>query len=219
MPTAAQVIAKYIEALGGEQKLRAVTTRVVTANQGIPAGPGGTKPVEGTSEKYQKAPNLLVNIYHAPKFTNSNGFDGKRAWAQAANGRVAETQSLEQIRTAREADMLLPLKMRDIYTKLTVEGIEKINGHECYVVTGIAKENIPDTYYFDMESGLLVRRSTYVPTPIGKSPYEVNYDDYRTTNSGVKYPYRIHLEPSSPRLELVTSTTDRKSTRLNSSHT
>jgi Photosynthetic reaction centre cytochrome C subunit len=207
LPSPAQVISKYIEALGGEQKLRAVTSRVVMANQGIPAGPGGTKPVQGTSEHYQKAPNLLVNIYHAPKFTTLNGFDGKRAWAQAASGRVAETQSLEQIRTARDADLQQPLKLQEIYPKLTVEKIEKINGRDCYLVVGIPKENIPDKLYFDVETGLLVRKTTIVPTPIGDSPYEVNYDDYRTTNSGVKYPFTIHTEPSSPRLELITSTT------------
>jgi len=207
LPSPTQVISTYIEALGGEQKLRAVTSRVVMANQGIPAGPGGTKPVEGTSERYQKAPNLLLNIYHAPKFTTSNGFDGKRAWAQAANGRVGESQALEQIRTARDADLQQPLKLQEIYPKLTVEKIEKINGRDCYLLVGIPKENIPDRLYFDVETGLLVRKATIVPTPIGNSPYEVNYADYRTTNSGVKYPFTIHMEPSSPRLELITSTT------------
>ena len=207
LPSPAQVISKYIEALGGEQKLRALTSRVVMATQGIPAGPGGTKPVEGSSERYQKAPNLLVNIYHAPKFTASNGFDGKRAWAQAANGRVAETPSLEQIRTARDADILQPLKLQETYPKLTVEKIERINGRDCYLLVGIPKENIPDKLYFDVETGLLARKVTMVPTPIGNSPYEVNYDDYRATNSGMKYPFLIHMEPSSSRLELVTSTT------------
>lgn len=209
LPSAEQIIAKYIDALGGEQRLRSVTSRVVEATQDVPAGPGGTKPVPGTSERYQKAPNLLLNVFHTAKFTNSNGFDGKRAWAQAANGRVAEAQSLEQIRTARAADLFEPLKLREIYSKLTVEKIEKINGRDCYLVVGIPKENIPDKLYFDVASGLLLRKATIVPTPIGDSPYETNYDDYRVTNSGLKYPFLTRLEPSSPRLELITRTTIR----------
>jgi len=35
----------------------------------------------------------------------------------------------------------------------------------------------------------------------------VDYDDYRDTGSGVKYPFLIHMDPATPRLELVTQST------------
>jgi len=140
LPAPAEILAKYINALGGEQKLRAVTSRVVTATQNIPNGPGGVNPVPATTERYQKAPNLMLNVYHAAKFTSSNGFDGKRAWAQGGNGRVTEPPSLEQIRTARAAEILEPLQLGATYTRMTVEGIEKINGREAYLLVGYPKE-------------------------------------------------------------------------------
>ena len=40
LPTADQILAKYVQALGGEQALRKVTTRTITGTQYIPTGPG-----------------------------------------------------------------------------------------------------------------------------------------------------------------------------------
>src|SRR6185295_16893704 len=44
LPTVDEILAKYITALGGEQAMRKVTTRVITATQEVPTGPGGTIP-------------------------------------------------------------------------------------------------------------------------------------------------------------------------------
>jgi nitrate/TMAO reductase-like tetraheme cytochrome c subunit len=41
LPPVDQILAKYVEALGGEQALRKVTTRAITGTQYIPTGPGG----------------------------------------------------------------------------------------------------------------------------------------------------------------------------------
>ena len=59
LPSVDQILAKYVEALGGEQAIRKVTSRVVTGTQYIPTGPGGVVPVPATIEIDQKAPNLI----------------------------------------------------------------------------------------------------------------------------------------------------------------
>jgi len=48
MPPVAEILAKYITALGGEQSLRKITTRSITAQQDIPTGPGGVIPTPAT---------------------------------------------------------------------------------------------------------------------------------------------------------------------------
>ena len=50
LPSVDQILAKYVQALGGEQAIRKVTSRVITATQYIPTGPGGTVPVPAQSE-------------------------------------------------------------------------------------------------------------------------------------------------------------------------
>jgi len=45
LPSADQILTKYVEALGGEKALQKVTTRVIIATQDSPTGPGGVIPV------------------------------------------------------------------------------------------------------------------------------------------------------------------------------
>lgn len=207
LPSADEILAKYIEALGGQQAIQKVTSRVVTATQDIPTGPGGVIPTPAKTERYLKAPNLVLNVYHTNKYTISNGFDGSVSWAQDARGRVNQPVKLEQIRAARAADFYEPLHLRQQYTELKVNGIEKVNNRDAYVVIGYPQENLPERLYFDAQTGLLLRKFTFVPTAAGNSPFQVDYDDYRDTGSGVKYPFLMHLEPASPRLELATHST------------
>ena len=48
-----------------------------------------------------------------------------------------------------------------------------------------------------------------LPTPFGNIPFQVDYENYRDTGSGVKYPFLIRMIPSSPRSEAQTSSTIR----------
>src|SRR5688572_8296701 len=41
LPTVDQILTRYVAALGGEQAIRKVTSRVITGTQYIPTGPGG----------------------------------------------------------------------------------------------------------------------------------------------------------------------------------
>jgi photosynthetic reaction center cytochrome c subunit len=207
LPTVDQILAKYVEALGGEQAILKVTSRVITATQDIPSGPGGVNQTPAETERYQKAPYMVLNVWHAPKYTITNGFDGSVSWAQDVRGRVGQPVKLEQMRSKRAADFYECLHLKQEYTQMKVDGITKVNNHEAYLVIGYPEEKIPEKLYFDKETGLLLRKSTVVPTAAGSSPYRVDYDDYRDTGSGVKYPFLIHMEPASPRLELVSHST------------
>ncbi len=61
--------------------------------------------------------------------------------------------------------------------------------------------------YFDTQTGLLLRKWTYVDTASGKSPYQLDFEDYRDTGSGVKIPFTVRMAPSSPRIELEPTST------------
>ncbi len=209
LPSAAQVLSRYIAALGGEQNLKKITTRVITAQQDIPTGPGGVIAAPAQVEVYQKAPNLLLRVARTNQATLLNGFDGTMAWVQDARGRVVSPVELERVRERRSADFYEPLNLAKEYSGLQVDGIEKVGAAEAYVIAGQPSEGIPVRLYFDTKSGLLLRRVTVVPTEAGNSPYQVDYEDYRDAGNGVKYPFRIHMEPAGPRTELVTHSTIR----------
>src|SRR5436853_2561858 len=68
LPSVDQVLTKYVTALGGEQAMRKVSSRVITASQDIPTGPGGTIPVPAKLVRSMKAPNLVLDVYTTDKF-------------------------------------------------------------------------------------------------------------------------------------------------------
>jgi hypothetical protein len=207
LPSAAEVLAKYITALGGEQNLRKINTRIITAQQDIPTGPGGVLPLVAQVEIHQKAPNLMLRTAKTNQGTSPNGYDGKTAWTQDAKGKVNMPVELEQLRERRAADFFEPLNLTKEYGELKVEGVEKVGSAQAYLVTGTFAPGVPIQLYFDTKSGLLLRRWTVVPTAAGNSPFQVDYADYRDAGHGVKYPYTIHMEPAGPRTELITHST------------
>jgi len=209
LPSVDQIVAKYVAALGGEQAIRKVNSRVITGTQFIPTGPGGTVPVPAMIERSQKAPNLVVNVYRTPTYTISEGFDGARAWAQAANGRVTEPGGTDQMRAKRDSDFYLPLDLKQTYTQMQVRNIENVNGHDAYVVIARPQGDRVERLYFDVQTGLLVRKWSSLATPAGEAPFQVDYDDYRDTGSGVKFPYLITMNPANARTEPSTTATIR----------
>ena len=86
LPTPEHIISTYIQALGGEQALRKITSRKITATRDIPTGPGGSVPMPAQTEIYQKAPDLMLAVNHAPGYTVSEGFDGITSWSQNMAG-------------------------------------------------------------------------------------------------------------------------------------
>jgi hypothetical protein len=211
LPTVDQILAKYVQALGGEAAIRKVTSRTITGTQYIPTGPGGTVPTPAAVERYQKAPNLAVTIYRAPVYAISTGYDGTTAWSQDQAGRVTEPVTVDVARAARAADFYEPLNLKRQYAQMTVTGIESVNNRDAYLVVGVPQGDLPESLYFDTQTGLLLRKQTVLPTPIGNSPFQMDFDDYRDTGSGVKVPFLIHMSPSNPRTELAPEATLRVS--------
>jgi hypothetical protein len=207
LPTVDQILTKYVEALGGEQAIRKITSLVITGTQFIPTGPGGTVPMPAIVERYLKAPNLTATIYRTPTYAISQGFDGTVAWSQDQMGRVADAVKLDARRAMRAADFYEPLNLKRQYAQMTVRGIERVNDRDAYVVVGVPQDDTPEWLYFDTQTGLLLRKQTVLPTPVGNSPFRMDFEDYRDTGPGVKLPFLIHMNPANPRTELAPEAT------------
>jgi hypothetical protein len=194
LPSAEQVLAKYIEALGGEQVLRKVTSRQITMVANLPSGPREEPRTVGQIEQYQKAPNLSAAFTKLGTGTaTATGFTGTVAWNQNAQGRVIESTGLDLERAKRDADFYLPLNWKQIYSRVTLQGIQKVGDHDCYVVLGSPRNDSPERLFFDTQTGLLLRKVTTLPTAIGDTPTKTDYEDYREVGDGTKYPYLIRV--------------------------
>ena len=203
-PSADQILASYVQALGGEQAIRKIANFSITATRDAPAGFGGGAPAGGAApaggppqaqvEEYLKAPNLMVTIVHAPNgMTTANGFDGTVGWTLNARGVVADLTGTDEARAARAADFYEALDLSKEYGQLTAGGTAKVGDHNAYVLVGTPQGDLPERLYFDTTTGLLLRKITITPTPMGNSPTQIDYDDYRDTGSGIKFPYLIRV--------------------------
>ena len=84
-----------------------------------------------------------------------------------------------------------------------------MNGHDAYVLGARPQGDSAERLYFDVQTGLLVRKWSSLPTPVGEAPFQVDYEDYRDTSSGVKFPYLITMNPANARTEPSTTATIR----------
>ena len=78
-----------------------------------------------------------------------------------------------------DADLQFPLHIQQMFPELRVEYPEKIEGRETYVLFGISDGQPAANFYFDEQSGLLVRLVRYADSPLGLNPSQVDYADYR----------------------------------------
>jgi hypothetical protein len=69
-------------------------------------------------------------------------------------------------------------------------GSEDVEGRPAWRVDMIPKEGKPETFFFDKESGLLVRITTVLGTPVGDIPSETTMGDYRAVD-GIQTSFRM----------------------------
>jgi photosynthetic reaction center cytochrome c subunit len=185
-PSADQILDKYIQALGGAQRVAAVTS---FAGKGTYQGYAELEksPIEITA----KAPGQRATIIHTSNGDWTTTYDGRTGWV-AEPGRPVPLleltgQFLEAVKV--DADLAFPARIKQSFTQWRVGYPTMINDHEVEVLQGSSGGNFPVKLYFDKESGLLVRQVRYTNSPVGLNPTQIDYMDYRDV-SGVKMPFR-----------------------------
>jgi len=189
-PPAAQIIADYIKALGGQAKLDTLTSFVATGSQaGYVQVKGG-----GQFQIFAKAPDqrtVRITFPDAPDRGNQNrAYDGKVGWINTPRSLLGEYEvtgtELDGMRL--DAELAFPGQMAKVLTNLRVGFPDTIDGKEVRIVQGRGPRNLLATLYFDKASGLLVRVVRFGRSPIGRVPVQADYGDYRDVN-GIKFPF------------------------------
>jgi len=181
------ILAKYVQALGGEEALKAVSSRVATGTFELPS-----MGVSGTAEIYQKAPNKNLLISSVPGLaTSRRGFNGSAGWEQEADGSIKSLTGKELATIRRESEFYSDLNLRKDYQSMTLAGQEKVGGKDAFVIKGTATGGGEETLYFDRQSGLLLRKDTAGD----KGTSQVLYSDYRTVD-GIKFAFTFSQQDS-----------------------
>ena len=185
-PSADQVLDKYLQALGGAQRL-ANFTSFVAKGTSTGYGPEGKRPVE----VFVKAPGQRATIIHTLDGDNTTIYDGRAGWIAAPHRPVPVLAltggALDGARL--DAELSFPGRVKQALGKWRVGFPTTIDNREVQVVQGTSAGGTLATLYFDGESGLLVRVVRYADSPVGRMPTQIDYADYREV-SGIKMPFR-----------------------------
>jgi Photosynthetic reaction centre cytochrome C subunit len=179
-----QVIDKYVQAIGGREALEKITTRVMTGTV--------TDRAQQTSPftVQEKLPASIRVESTGPRgATVARVSTGSTGWAQTPQG-TRDLEGWQLSQAGRQADLGLPLALKQRYTNLRVVRYGTMDGKDTIVLVGNTAPEVNEQLQFDKESGLLLRRTITTRTPLGQLPEQIDYSDYRDA-SGVKTPFQI----------------------------
>ena len=179
LPAAAELFAKYEEAIGGDAAIDKLTSRHVAAT--VTSATGQT----GKIEAFTKAPDLAWQQMSNARFSRTTGFDGKEAWA--SDPRATRSLSGVDAEDVKLAAMFYRnLRLKDQYGQSRTFRKDKIGDKDVYIVRAAIKGGrYSDLLYFDANSGLLLRRTTFTRTVLGPIAQTTDFDNYQDVN-GVK---------------------------------
>lgn len=184
-PPADQILDKYIQALGGADRLAKLTS--YTAK--------GTSMLFGevrmdAVEIYAKAPDQLATIVHQREGDLARTYDGRDAWVMLPLTVVGEYPLTAGAREGGklDAEMAFPGGIKKFFNNWKVSYPTTLDGKDVYVVQGTGT-GIAATFYFDKQSGLLTRMVRYANSAVGRVPTQIDYSEYRPV-AGVMMPFK-----------------------------
>jgi hypothetical protein len=201
-PSPDQVLDKYVQALGGAQKLATFTSFVAKGTY-----LGYDDPAKFPVEIYAQAPSQFSQVAHNPSGTSAWVDNGRSVWvAQSALDTPVPLLALSagDLDGAHvESELYFPGKIKQLLGNLRVgfpiSGVTSILPNDVgvgvdertlTVLEGTTAAGTKVKLYFDPTSGLLVRMVRFTNLPVGFIPTEIDYSDYRVV-SGIKVPFRI----------------------------
>jgi len=181
--TAQQVLAHYIKALGGREKLSQVKDLSIHSTI--------TSPMASLAMTHlQKGPDKMVQSvrYSGQEVTRTvvNGSKGK-----AYNSGNSNPLSAEEVQEYKVKSIFTNvLQLDKLGIKQNLLGMERINGRAAIRVELTFPSGKRHIHYFDSETGLKLREVEITQTNIGTATQTTDFGDYREVE-GLKFPFRI----------------------------
>lgn len=183
-----QIFAKYIQALGGADRVSKLTSFVVT---GTYAG-FNTSDAKVPIEIYARAPDQRTQVVRTFEGDAVKTYDGRNAWAAEGWRQIPlMTFTGGNLAGARfEAILSFPAGIQKAFSQWQAS-TTVIGDREVQVLQGTNPGELPVNLYFD-QAGLLVRTVRWIRTTVGTVPTETNYSDYREV-AGVMIPFHMEV--------------------------
>ena len=191
VPSVDQLLNKYVQAIGGTQKVAAITSFVATGKSTGYRGFGGGGVVEVAAQAPDKRATHIRFPEYPDRGVSVRTYDGRTGWIATPLAVVPkyELGGSERDGARLDAQLSFPAQIKQTLTNLRVGPPTLIDDNDVQVLQGNGPTGTLATMYFDDKSGLLVRMVRHGRSPIGRVPTQVDYADYRDVG-GVKFPFK-----------------------------
>ena len=186
LPSPDEIIARYVEALGGEEAIRSHTSATTKGTFEMPA-----MGVSGDTTIYQIAPDsYLDKTVMAGIGEIINAYNGEIGWAEdpMQGTRLLDGQMLKD--AARLARFYADLEYDEIYPEQTTVGEADWNGTTTHQVDLVDEDGNESSHYFAKETGLLIGIETTQTNEMGTADVTMSSSEYQEFG-GVMVPTQV----------------------------
>jgi photosynthetic reaction center cytochrome c subunit len=179
MATRAELASRYEKAIGN------IDPRKIAGIQlkGSREGAHGTAPIDIVVSRGRTRIATTT-----PEGEMVNVVTGNTGWMRDAHG----IQTMNTSQYENTVDVLDALRL-PLPSEIPAEGRvtkDRVNDRDVWVLTSPYRTTGRQRLYFDTETGLIVRRTTSLPLPVGNFPQQTDFEDYRDVG-GFKLPFTV----------------------------
>jgi hypothetical protein len=186
LPSAESILDRYVQVTGGKQAYEKRKSEIAHGTVEFPA-----LGINGSVTRYAAQPDkyyYIVDIAAIGKM--ETGVNGSIAWENSAILGPRLKSGGELAEALREGNMNATVNWRKLYPKVENQGIESIDGEECFKVVMTPVEGQPVIGYYQKKSGLQVKLTTVSTTQMGDIPVEMIASDYKNFG-GILEPSKV----------------------------
>ncbi|GHV22916.1 hypothetical protein FACS1894174_08180 [Bacteroidia bacterium] len=180
--TAEEIIDNYVKALGGSDAIEKINDYTIKSEMSVM----GQK--MGLTQMFKKPGMTISNLETGGMSVQKEVFNGSKLITSGMGGGKETTEGDDFESAKAEAYVCPEMNFVKNACKITVKSTEKIGDSDAYVVDVECVKSKVVTYYFDVKSGLLVKKSSIVAGPQGEIQQIIEFADYKPVN-GVLFPY------------------------------
>lgn len=172
VPSADQVLQRYVTALGGQKELEKIHTQVLRGTLDLP-----DLKMKGTTVEYFSGPDHFAAISDITGYGKSTVvYDGRDGWQVGRDNKLTPISGADLADIQRRANIHWDLKLREFYPNIQNKGRESVNGEDAWKLEASLGNSTFD-FFFSVKTGLLIRFDTDQHVPNGTS--SVSISDYR----------------------------------------
>lgn len=198
LPDAKAIMEKYLDAIGGADRLKKIKSRQVTMNLEMPA-----QGLKGVVRLYQMPPAMAYSETEIAQIGKIlQGSDGETVWESNVMMGTRILQGAERAAFLRGMRFNADYDYEDLFKSMRTVGVETVAGRPAYAVEVVNKDDTKETRLFDKESGLLVGMRATTTSQMGDIKSETTFSDYRDVQ-GMKVPFKFVVKAM--QTEMVTT--------------